>query len=1183
MKSIKLNKKTLIVTIIVVIGILIAAGGGYAQSFEARGKLTKQLRNKLSRARGNDEFKILIRMRDNPGATSPNGRLVRPAGERRHASRAIREMRSAARASQENIDGVLEAERNRGRVRGIRKFWIVNMMSCTATEDAINRLGMQDDVVSIYEDKIVRLPEIETMGELELLADISDDHTWGADRINTSAFWDQGYYGAGVVVGSIDTGVYAEHPDLAGKMAAIGNGSAGWYDAFGLSPLPVDDLGHGTHTIGIMVGGSENESAMTIGVAPDAKYYSARIFMRGEDTYNSTVLHAAEWMLDPDGDPSTDDFPDIICGSWGSTDPGSSDEWFREMVQSWRDVGIIPVFAAGNKGPGAGSVSDPGNYPESFSVGAVDITDKIMDFSSRGPAQYDGREIVKPDIAAPGDYIISALATGSEYDIENGSHKIGNDLFWSNGTSAAAPYVAGACALIKEKYPDFSGDDIVNLLCGTASDLGESVFAQGNGMLDLTEASEATAVFRPGVIYLGENEDETQQAWNTQAQIEIKNLTQLYQTYSIVLQGGLPEGLTAQITPSLVALAPGGSETLTLYISVDNTVFADMLEAPYIYRFRIIATSSNDTVTAYFMFKNGLDLRLDLDMPCDEVIVHDRAEWKDVEYNTAGSTQLMINILKPGIYDLIMTFKEDGVIKYVIKEGVELFDDLDMRVSADEASNRVFIMPRDKEGYELPATAYRGLEVKHKIFPAGTDLTLEGEEVFVSDLSGDYVLKWTAVDSVNGEYYFLSGRHETGVTRDIILSNDPLEIKAVSVTYNNYSQYARLYVEDFFNGGREARFAANEPEAPFVVDYYFCADQSMDDPYRFSSKVYSEDFLTSIEPDDSLLYETQFIDFPDQNTVRMQYIERGMGFEESDACKTMYETHANKLFFGFGPPHFTGKMDNTNLSIILKTAHWGGEDAKNLSNTLYLNQMYDRPEVETIDFELYRNNVLLDEGGLDLAIMPSWVASASRRGNYTVVLKNQYSIAGEIGQGITTLEFDKSSTVDKNPPHLLGLQILSGDDVTECINTSRQNKVKFKVGDNRIVTRANLYYRIPGEEWSELVLELVNGEYMSLLPRLPEGVADIKITARDGTGNSITYELSPAFKIETALSMLLGDVTGNGDVSSYDASLAAQYSINLISLPPDAVQRADVTGNGDVSSYDASLIAQYAIGLIDGF
>jgi len=65
--------------------------------------------------------------------------------------------------------------------------------------------------------------------------------------------------------------------------------------------------------------------------------------------------------------------------------------------------------------------------------------------------------------------------------------------------------------------------------------------------------------------------------------------------------------------------------------------------------------------------------------------------------------------------------------------------------------------------------------------------------------------------------------------------------------------------------------------------------------------------------------------------------------------------------------------------------------------------------------------------------------------------------------------------------------------------------------------------------------------------------------------------------------MILGDVTGDGDVSAYDASLAAQYAVGFIDLTPDEILRADVTLNGDISAYDASLIAQYAIGLIDSF
>ena len=90
-----------------------------------------------------------------------------------------------------------------------------------------------------------------------------------------------------------------------------------------------------------------------------------------------------------------------------------------------------------------------------------------------------------------------------------------------------------------------------------------------------------------------------------------------------------------------------------------------------------------------------------------------------------------------------------------------------------------------------------------------------------------------------------------------------------------------------------------------------------------------------------------------------------------------------------------------------------------------------------------------------------------------------------------------------------------------------------------------------------------------------------------GTANPISITMDSDKSVTASFTgsqgVILGDVTGNGEISSYDASLTAQYAINLISLTPDEVQRADVTGNGEISSYDASLIAQYAIGLIDGF
>lgn len=80
----------------------------------------------------------------------------------------------------------------------------------------------------------------------------------------------------------------------------------------------------------------------------------------------------------------------------------------------------------------------------------------------------------------------------------------------------------------------------------------------------------------------------------------------------------------------------------------------------------------------------------------------------------------------------------------------------------------------------------------------------------------------------------------------------------------------------------------------------------------------------------------------------------------------------------------------------------------------------------------------------------------------------------------------------------------------------------------------------------------------------------------DGTWDRGAYEYvcSP---------LLYGDVSGDGSISAYDASLAAQYAVGLITLTPDQINKADVSGDGGVSAYDASLIAQRAVGLIDKF
>ena len=130
--------------------------------------------------------------------------------------------------------------------------------------------------------------------------------------------------------------------------------------------------------------------------------------------------------------------PQVVSNSWGG---GVGNTWYQWVVQAWRASGIFPVFSIGNSGSACYSASSPGDYPESFGVGATDSNDTIAYFSSRGPS-WDGR--IKPDVSAPG-YNIRSSVPGNGYD-------------WYSGTSMAAPHVAGTVALLWSAAPALIGD-----------------------------------------------------------------------------------------------------------------------------------------------------------------------------------------------------------------------------------------------------------------------------------------------------------------------------------------------------------------------------------------------------------------------------------------------------------------------------------------------------------------------------------------------------------------------------------------------------------------------------------------------------------------------------------------------------------------------------------------------------
>jgi subtilisin family serine protease len=347
-------------------------------------------------------------------------------------------------------------------------FWLVNALAVDVTPAEAAVLAADPDVANVDLDSPVKVT-----ASPQPFPDAAGGN-WGVKAIDAPTAWNTyGVTGAGVKIGSIDTGVEANNPDLAGKVV-------GWRDFVGGQPNPYDDNGHGTHTVGTMVGGSAGGAP--VGVAPGATVIVAKAMNAGGTGQGSTLLAAAQWMADPDGNPATADHPAVINNSWSASGP--NDPWFRPMIQKWLSLGIVPVFAAGNSGPTAGTIGSPASYPEALAVGATAQDNTIAPFSARGPVIWQnldglgpaaGTPLTKPDVVAPG---VAITAT------------VGSGWLSYSGTSMASPHVAGIAALVKQANPALGGQALADVVRRTASDLGpagaDPVF--GNGIVSASAA-----------------------------------------------------------------------------------------------------------------------------------------------------------------------------------------------------------------------------------------------------------------------------------------------------------------------------------------------------------------------------------------------------------------------------------------------------------------------------------------------------------------------------------------------------------------------------------------------------------------------------------------------------------------------------------------------------------------------
>ncbi|GAB3775762.1 hypothetical protein GCM10028796_52160 [Ramlibacter monticola] len=325
--------------------------------------------------------------------------------------------------------------------------------------------------VSVHPNRRIALPPRMQSRDVPAQVERRTAHAWGLEKTGALACWGAfGARGKGVQVAVLDTGVNAQHPDLAARVKKFAEiGTNGKIVRHGVKEAR-DEGGHGSHVCGTIAGG--RASGRWIGMAPEADLLACKVLGR-LGGYDSQIIAGIEWAITNGAD--------VINLSLGgvSWEPDVLDTYSGAILAA-HNAGCMVVAAIGNEG--LQTSGSPGNDVFALAVGATDIQDGISAFSGGRTQVIHNSSYVdpsvlplvysKPDLCAPGVDVYSCVGKGS--------------WGYESGTSMACPHVSGAAALLLSRLdgaPDSdlrlaTGRDRVEtlraLLLGAVHELGEN-------------------------------------------------------------------------------------------------------------------------------------------------------------------------------------------------------------------------------------------------------------------------------------------------------------------------------------------------------------------------------------------------------------------------------------------------------------------------------------------------------------------------------------------------------------------------------------------------------------------------------------------------------------------------------------------------------------------------------------
>ena len=448
----------------------------------------------------------------------------------------------------------------------------------------------------------------------------------------------------------------------------------------------------------------------------------------------------------------------------------------------------------------------------------------------------------------------------------------------------------------------------------------------------------------------------------------------------------------------------------------------------------------------------------------------------------------------------------------IILDSVELNSPTQIRISKEDARFSIIyqLVRENFDPLRINTVAFyffnnilnEGLRIAHRNFDSTAFVFRYNK---ISDyFKGEWAVKGKQLAN-QGNLYLLNNEFKD-FGKDTVIINDPANFAYADFNYHLPDSVEQNYQIELFT---------------FMPDFHFLGIYDPYYNYPVQQRVY-QDTSADLELNTSIFWQglnafNILHNFINTAEIRIgQTKVNGFFYGERQAPSFVISENKN-VEIGLTPAYWFGKFINENDTIKIRSPYGKWE-------YLFLSQANDVLRHYPINYRLYRNNILIQDGQFNMLFGPVALRLGFDINDLTipispdsyklVITDNQDEVAGLAGISRVTAEFDLTLS-DKNPPNIILFQILSDGELANALDSTKTNKVRFILEDNQQVGLVNLYYTAFNDTlWQEVSLVYIDPYWEAQIPSLLPGYYSLKLVTSDLQSNSITCEMMPAFQMD---------------------------------------------------------------------